>query len=104
MLKLMLVMVVKMFMGFVDVTLVDDTEVYLVSEQEQQMLEDMNYETIMEKEVYFGEEDEYYFDFIGIEADNGQEYFTLYYESDEFDFGISTDANGKVLYYIITRY
>ena len=36
MLKLMLVMVVKMFMGFVDVTLVDDTEVYLVSEQEQQ--------------------------------------------------------------------
>ena len=104
MIKFILVAILKMFMGFVGITLTDDVEVYTIPEAQVEVLQDMEYEVILDKELYYGKDEEYYINFVGMEADNGSEYYTLVYESDEFDFELVSDEKGNVLYYTITRY
>ena len=106
MVKFILITIIRMFASFVNYSMQEDIEVCCISESEQEELESCDdYETIIEWEKYFDEEEDEYLSFQSIELGNGDEYYIVGIEFwDEFDFCLITDDNYRMIYYAVDRY
>ncbi len=104
MVKFILTMVIKMFMSFVGMTLVEDTEVYNVDDAYVTKYEEMDYTEILNYEMYLDKEEEQNIDFIGVEYEDGTEMYGLVYDCNEFEFQIVTNNTGDILAYNILYY
>lgn len=103
--NLILTIVLKVFMSFVGIQLVEDTEVYLVdAEMYETKYEDMGYEEIISVDRYLDKEEEVEFLLEGYVYDNGDEFYAIGFDNNEFAFAICVDGNYDVLYYAISWY
>lgn len=104
MLKFVMIMMVRMFMSFVGITLVEDTEVFNCDEElmsathEDHEMDDPIFEKIVELS------DEEQFALSGYECSCGEEFYMFAYENEYYDFAMFADHNGQVLYYIMDYY
>jgi hypothetical protein len=106
MVKLILVAVIRMFASFVNYTMPEeDIEVYTISEQEAEEIDNYEMDELINYEFYLDKEEDELFNFKSIMAENGEEYYVVNIDVwEEFNFYLITDDNYKMLYYSCDRY
>jgi len=104
MVKFILAMVVRMFASFAGITLVEDTEVYLVDEAYIASFDEMTYQETINYEIVLDEEEDTVFDFMGVIYEDGSEYYAFLYDSNDFYLQVISDHTGKVVCYSIEHY
>lgn len=103
--SLILTIVLRMFMAFVGTQLVEDTEVYLMDvEAYETKYDSMDYEDILNVDRYLDKEETIEFILEGYVYENGDEFYTMGIDNDDFEFVIVVDENYDVLYYTISWY
>lgn len=105
--KIILVMVVKMWLSFIACTFVEDTEVYFVGDEAYyERYYDMDYNEVIQYELELGnnEYDEEHFGLMCMEYENGDIFNCVVFETDTLDFTAVFDEKYNCIGYGIERY
>lgn len=105
MMNFVLMLLVKAFMSFAGVTLTEDAEVYLVDyDAYETKYEEMDYNETINFERYFDKEEEVGIYINGVVYDNGDEFYLIDFDNNDFNFGIVVDGSYDVIAYTMSWY